>query len=130
MSQTTQTVTAAVNGVNAKVDELKLKHRRKAFQGVHSGSVQFGLFGNLVGAEVSAEQRIEVGKIDKYVFVRHTLLVVCSGFGCADPLTEVSTRDLIFDCDHGDLTEERRHAARKAAQEHAETCRAMPRATA
>ncbi|GGU52393.1 hypothetical protein [Streptomyces lavendofoliae] len=126
MSQTT----VITDIVNAEVDKLKREYARKEFQGVHSGSVRFGLFGNLVGAEVSAEQRIAVGKIDGGVCVSHTLVAVCTGFGCTDPLIEVSTRRLIFDCDHGDVTEASRQLAREHAQSHAETCRAMPRPTA
>lgn len=124
-----------VQAVNDMVTNLRGKYRQHMFPTTGSkafqGTVQFGRFGNLVGAEVAAEQRITVGKTDEYelVCVRVVTVVACSGFGCVDPLTEVATRNLIFDCDHGDLTSENRADARKQAQAHAETCRAMPRPT-
>lgn len=114
------------NAVNAEVAKLRLEYRNKGFQGNHSGTVRIGLFGNLVGAEVAAEQHIDIGKHDHGVSILHTLVVACTGFGCTNPLAEVSARGLIFDCDHGDLTEENRLAARKEAQAHAEKCRALP----
>jgi hypothetical protein len=129
----TQTVSSTVNDT---VANLRREYRDKGLRQNASGMVRFGLFGNLVGAEVAAEHRIEVGTVrnlrdtDEYVCVRITTVVACSGFGCTDPLTEVATRDLVFDCDHGDITDENRLAARKQAQAHAETCRALPRPTA
>lgn len=133
MSQTTTqpgSVSPAVETVNGAVNKLRLEYSNKGLRENCSGTVRIGLFGNLVGAEVAAEQRIEVGHTGEYVCVRHTLAVACTGFGCTDPLSEISTRDLIFDCDHGDITDEGRLAACKQAQAHAETCRAMPRPTA
>lgn len=126
---TTQTLNSATESVNDKVNSLRLEYRNKGRRENRSGTVRIGLFGNLVGAEVAAEQRIDVGKHDHGVSVLHTAVVACSGFGCADPLGEVATRDLIFDCDHGDITEEIRLAAREQAQAHAEKCRALPRPT-
>lgn len=113
--------------VDAEVAKLRLDYRNKGFRENCTGTVRIGLFGNLVGAEVAAEQCIEVGRNGEYVSIRHTFAVACTGFGCTDPLNEVSTQDLIFDCDHGDLTEAGRLTARKQAQAHAETCRALPR---
>lgn len=129
MPSTDQTVSSTVETVNAKVNSLRLEYRNKGRRENRAGTVPIGLFGNLAGAEVAVEQRIEVGKNDEYVCVRHTLAVACTGFGCTDPVSE-TTRDLIFDCDHGGITEEARHAAREQAQSHAEKCRALPRPTA
>jgi hypothetical protein len=133
MPSADQTVSSTVNDT---VTNLRREYRNKGLRENASGTVQFGLFGNLTGAEVAAEQRVEVGTVrniqgtDQYVCVRVTTVVACTGFGCADPLTEVATRDLVFDCNHGDITEESRLAARKQAQAHAEVCRALPRTTA
>jgi hypothetical protein len=133
MPSSAQTISSIVNDT---VTNLRREYRNKGLRQNVSGTVRFGLFGNLVGAEVAAEQRIEVGTVrniqdaDEYVCVRITTVVACTGFGCTDPLTEVATRDLVFDCDHGDITEESRAAASKQAQAHAETCRALPRPTA
>jgi hypothetical protein len=130
MPSTDQTLSSAIETVNGTVKKLRLEYRSKGFRVNCSGTVRIGLFGNLVGAEVAAEQRIDVGKHDHGVSILHVFTVACTGFGCADPLGEVSTRDLIFECDHGDITEEGRLAVRKQAQAHAETCRALPRPTA
>ena len=129
MSSTAQSASSDVATVDDMVERLRLEYRRKGLRENASGTLPIGLFGNLVGAEVAAEQRIEVGKNGEYVCIRHALVVACAGFGCTDPLAEVSTRDLIFDCDHGEITAEARLAACKQAQAHAETCRALPRAT-
>lgn len=117
------------DAVNDAVTKLRLGYRNTGFRN-QSGVIRIGLFGNLVGAEAAAEQRIDVGEHDEYVSIRHAFVVACGGFGCTDPLIEVSTRDLIFDCDHGGITEEHRLAARKEAQAHAEKCRALPRPAA
>lgn len=117
----------SIEAVNEAVAKLRLEYRNKSLRKNCTGTVRFGLFGNLVGAEVAAEQCIDIGKHAYGVSVLHTIVVVCSGFGCTDPLSEVLTRDLIFDCDHGDTTDEGRTVARKHAQAHAETCRALPR---
>lgn len=117
----------ATEAVNEAVAKLRLEYRNKDLRENCTGTVRFGLFGNLVGAEVAAEQCIDVGKHAYGTSVLHTIVVVCSGFGCTDPLSEVLTRDLIFDCDHGDTTDEGRLIARKQGQAHAETCRARPR---
>jgi hypothetical protein len=130
MPASAQSVSSAIEVVDATVNSLNLEYRNKGLRENTSGTVQFGLFGNLVGAEVAVEQRIDVGKHDHGVSVLHTFAVTCSGFGCAGPSGEISTRDLIFGCDHGDITEEHRLAARKQAQAHAEKCRALPRPTA
>jgi hypothetical protein len=136
MPSTAQTTGSAAQAVNDMVAILRREYRSKGLRENVSGTLRFGLFGNLVGAEVAAEQRIEVGTVrniqdtDEYVCVRHVLVVACSGFGCTAPLIEVATRDLVFDCDHGGITEESRLAARKQAQAHAEVCRALPRPTA
>jgi len=130
MPSSTQTVSSDAATVNDKVNDLRNEYRREGWQENRSGALRIGLFGNLVGAEVAAEQRIDVGPHDHGVSVLHRFVVVCSGFGCTDPLAEVSMRDLVFDCDHGDFTEEHRLAARKHAQAHAEKCRALPRPTA
>jgi hypothetical protein len=130
MPSTAQTTESATQAVNNMVTNLRSEYRSKGLRENVSGTVQFGLFGNLVGAEVAAEQRITVGKNGDYVCVRIVTVVACSGFGCTDPLAEVETRNLIFDCDHGDITDESRPAASKQAQAHAETCRALPRPTA
>lgn len=115
------------DAVNDAVAKLRREYRNKGLRENCSGTVPIGLFGNLVGAEVAAEQRIDVGKHDNYVSIRHTLVVACGGFGCTDPLIEVSTQGLTFHCDHGDITEKNRLAAREQAQAHAEKCRALPR---
>lgn len=115
------------SAVDVEVAKLRLEYRNKGLRENCTGTVRIGLFGNLVGAEVAVEQRIGIGQHNYGVSILHTFVVTCSGFGCIDPLSEVSTRDLIFDCDHGDLTEEGRLTARKQAQAHAETCRALPR---
>lgn len=127
---TTQTLNSATEAVNDMVNNLRHEFRVKGLRENRSGTVRIGLFGNLVGAEVAAEQRIDVGRHDHGVSVLHRIVVACSGFGCTDPLAEIAIRDLVFDCDHGDITEERRLDARKQAQSHAEKCRAMPRPTA
>jgi hypothetical protein len=129
MPSTDRTISSAIETVNDTVKKLRLEYRNKGLRENRSGTVRIGLFGNLVGAEVAAEQRIDVGKHDHGVSILHTFAVVCTGFGCTDPLSE-TTRDLIFECDHGDITEEGRLAVRKQAQAHAETCRALPRTTA
>ncbi|MFI5473178.1 hypothetical protein ACIA6D_23425 [Streptomyces cacaoi] len=113
--------------VDTAVDKLRGAYRRSGFQGNHADTVQIGLFGNLVGAEITAAQRIDIGQHNHGPSVLHTFVITCSGFGCTDPLGEVSIRDLVFDCDHGDTTEDGRRAACKQAQAHAETCRALPR---
>ncbi|MFF2184587.1 hypothetical protein [Streptomyces sp. NPDC058155] len=128
MSSTTRTVRSAIEIVNDTVERLRLEYRHRGHQENVSASAQVGLFGNLSGAEVAVEQRIEVGKNGEYVSVRHAIAVICAGFGCTEPLIE-TTRNLIFDCDHGDITEQGRLAARQQAQAHAEKCRAMPRPT-
>lgn len=115
------------DAVNDVVNNLRHEYRRGGFQGNPSEAVRIGLFGNLVGAEVTVEQRIDVGQHDHGVSVLHAFVATCTGFGCADPISEAATRDLIFDCDHGDITEEGRRAARRQAQAHAEKCRALPR---
>jgi hypothetical protein len=130
MPSTDQAVRSSIEDVDDAVGKLRIDYRRAGFQGIHTGAVPFGRFGNLVGSEVTAEQRIDVGNTGEYVSVRHTFVVTCTGFGCTDPVAEVATRNLIFDCDHGDITEEGRLAARKQAQAHAETCRALPHTTA
>lgn len=129
-SSAAQPVSSAIEAVDTAVDKLRSAYRRSGFQGNHADSVRIGLFGNLVGAEVAVEQHINIGRHDYGVSFLHTFVVTCSGFGCTDPRSKVSTRDLIFDCDHGDTTEDGRRAARKQAQAHAEVCRALPRPTA
>lgn len=126
----TQSASSDVESVNDQVKKLRLEYRNKGFRENRSAAVRIGLFGNLVGAEVAAEQRIDVGQHDHGASILHVFVVACTGFGCTDPLTEVSTRDLIFECDQGDITEEGRLAVRKQAQAHAEKCRALPRPTA
>lgn len=136
MPSTAQTIGSATQAVNDTVTNLRREYRNKGLRENVSGLVQVGLFGNLVGAQVAAEQRIEVGTVrniqdtDEYVCVRHVFVVTCTGFGCTAPVSEVSKRDLIFDCDHGDITDEHRLDVRKQAQSHAEKCRALPRPTA
>jgi hypothetical protein len=124
-----QPVSSDTETVNETVKKLRREYRNNYRQN-RSEVVRIGSFGNLVGAEVAVEQRIDVGKHDHGVSVLHTFVVACTGFGCTDPLGEISTRDLVFDCDHGDSTEEGRLAARKRGQAHAEMCRALPRPTA
>ncbi|MEV4784038.1 hypothetical protein AB0K53_01040 [Streptomyces tuirus] len=130
MPSPTRTVGSIVETVNDTVNNLRHEYRSKGLREVCSDTIQIGLFGNLVGAEIAVEQRIEVGKNGEYVCVRHTFTVTCTGFGCSEPSGAASERDLIFDCDHGDITEEGRRAARRQAQAHAEKCRAMPRPVA
>lgn len=119
----------AVESVDNAVTKLRLEYRNKGFRENCSTAVRIGLFGNLVGAEVTVEQRINVGQHDHGASILHAFVVTCTGFGCTDPDSAITTRDLIFDCDHGDITEEGRLTARKQAQAHAEVCRALPRAT-
>ncbi|MGW7001387.1 hypothetical protein ACWGCW_00820 [Streptomyces sp. NPDC054933] len=113
----------AAEQVNALVERLTAQQRRQwNEQSEHTGTVVIGRFGNLVDAVVSVEQRVAL-----YTSVRLTAVATCSGFGCVEPAHEFKTRGLIFGCDHGALTEEERLEARKWAQAHAETCRAMPK---
>lgn len=128
MSPIAPPVASAAETVNEAVGRLRLEYGNKGCRVNVSATTRIGLFGNLAGAEVAVDQRIEVGKIVDGVCIRHAIAVVCTGFGCTEPFVE-TTRDLIFDCDHGAITEEGRLAARKQAQAHAEKCRAMPRPT-
>lgn len=131
MSLTTRSGSRAVETVNDTVKRLYREYHSKGSRENAVATARIGLFSNLAGAVVAAEGRIDVGKnANYYLCVRHTVLVVCAGFGCTEPLSEISTRGLILDCDHGGETEEMRLAARKHAQAHAEKCRALPHPTA
>lgn len=109
--------------INAKVQWLWQQRQRQPIGQYETvtGSVPIGVFGNLMGAAVPVALSVAVD-----TSVRAVAVASCTGFGCTEPVHEVSAGSRFPDCDHAQLTEERRLEACRWAQAHAEQCRALP----
>ncbi|MEU9703007.1 hypothetical protein [Streptomyces sp. NPDC047981] len=96
-----------------------------------------GKFQAVAGATVETDLNIvfsrrwkKVGLTERENTVKFAATVRCTGHGCADPVHEVpATGEFLLDGDADETAPAAQpviDAARKWAQQHAETCRALP----